>query len=104
MITFTEAKEIAGRHIAASWEVDDDEPFLLDDLLIEKRYGWVFFYVSRKYFETGDFRFEILGNGPILVEKETGEIIQFGTAHSTEHYLHEYEDNRLNPSTYRSET
>jgi hypothetical protein len=46
----------------------------------EKPYGWVYSYTSRLYAETGDFRYAIGGNGPIVVERATGKLHTLGTA------------------------
>lgn len=54
-------------------------------------YGWVFFYNSRRFFETGDILHALGGNAPFLVEAATGRVVEFGTARSVEFYLEEYE-------------
>ena len=45
-----------------------DEPFVVvDSHTIEKSYGWVFFYNSRKFVETGLLQYRLAGNGPVIV-------------------------------------
>ena len=58
---------------------------------IETEWGWVFFYQSKAYVETGDFREMLGGNAPIIVNRNTGELSHTGTAHDVEHYIKEYE-------------
>lgn len=64
------------------------------DIIIKKAYGNIFFYTSKKFLETGDFKHAIAGNAPFLVEKRTGKIIEFGTNESHEYYIIEYEAGR----------
>lgn len=58
---------------------------------IEKSWGWVFFYQSKTYVETGDFRNMLVGNAPIIVNRNTGQLSHTGTAHDIERYIKEYE-------------
>ncbi len=69
----------------------DDEVMIVDDATIEKPWGWVFFYTSRKWLETKEFRYAIPGNSPLIVERSSGSIISTGTAHSIESYIAKYE-------------
>lgn len=57
-----------------------------------KKAIWKYIYGSKKHYETKNDDYAILGNAPFLVEKETGRIIQFGTAHSTKEYIQQYEE------------
>jgi hypothetical protein len=41
--------------------------------------GWAFYYQSRAYVETGDFRSQLLGQGPVVIEDD-GAIIEGGSA------------------------
>jgi hypothetical protein len=56
--------------------------------------GWVFFYDSRMHQETGDDRYLIAGNAPILVDRESGDVEITGTAKPIEHYVGEYVERR----------
>ena len=52
-----------------------DFPFMIAERhTIDKPYGWVFFYNSKKFLETGEFLYRLAGNGPIILNKFTGEI------------------------------
>lgn len=70
-----------------------DKPKLLvdDEQTIEKEWGWVFFYNTSEYIKFGDIDEELVGNAPYIVNKNTGEIIETGTAYDIEHYIEEYE-------------
>jgi len=64
---------------------------VLEKETIERDWGWVFFYQSKKYMETGKFRDGLAGNAPYIVNRKSGQITLTGTAHPIEHYIHEYE-------------
>ena len=58
---------------------------------LEKPWGWVFFYNSKRFLETRDDRHAIAGNGPFLIERETGRLFETGTARPLEYYIANYE-------------
>ena len=66
----------------------------INELTINKDYGYVIFFTSKKYYETGDDKYAVVGNGPFLVENKTGKVVQFGTAMDVDYYLEEYENGR----------
>ncbi len=51
--------------------------------------GWVFFYNSARYVETGDYSHATIGNAPIVVERATGRAHITGTGRSLGYYLAE---------------
>lgn len=57
---------------------------LLDDMTITKPYGWVFFYDSKRHIETGNPLHMLGGNGPIVVEKDSGRVTPLGSARAPE--------------------
>ncbi len=80
------------REINASASSGDREEFvILDDLTREKPWGWVFFYNSKSFVETGDINDSLAGNAPYIVNKHTGELFVTGTAEEIEHYIEQYE-------------
>lgn len=83
-----EARQIASSY-AKGIERDDCELVLLDSSTIERSFGWVFFYQSKRYLETGEMSDALAGNAPILVEKAGGRIHTLGTALPLDHYLKE---------------
>lgn len=72
-------------------EADSVECVVLGDETIEKEWGWVFFYQSKAFVESGDFRDMLGGNAPIIVDRNTGSLIYTGTSYDIEHYIKEYE-------------
>lgn len=93
MITKEQAKKLVTASVCnrPDWLPDEDEIILLEDQTIEKSWGWVFFYTSKKWHETRDICYAIAGNAPILVERNTGRLIATGTAMATERYIENYE-------------
>jgi hypothetical protein len=70
---------------------DGDTWMLLTEETIERPFGWVFFYGSSRFAETGDLRHAVAGNSPFIVNRRTGAIVATGTAYPVEHYIAQYE-------------
>lgn len=85
MITFIEAVSKATEYLK-----DSDIPVVLT---LQGRFaeGWFFCFESYEYLETGEFSAQLAGNAPFIVDKDTGEIYELGTAHPLEIYLDDYE-------------
>ena len=64
---------------------------VVDEETIEKQYGWIFFYNSTKFIETGVFSYRLAGNGPVIVNKHDGTVAFFGTSKSPLEFVEEYE-------------
>jgi len=58
----------------------DLQVVILDSLTQDHGWSWLFFFDSRRHVETGDYRYALLGNGPVLVDKRNGEIQQIPPA------------------------
>lgn len=69
----------------------DGDGVILDELTLDRPYGWVFFYESRAFVETGNEGERYVGNAPMIFDRVLGEYRLTGTAHPIEHYLAEYE-------------
>ena len=76
--------------IVKSWRIEGDEPVILDEYTVERDFGWVFFYDSRRHQETGAFAYVIAGNAPLIVNKFDSSLHHTGTAFPVEHYIREY--------------
>lgn len=69
MISFEEAHSIALKKIQ-SIEKEVGEPLGINDRHteeLEKDSGWIFFYNSKEFLESGDELDSLAGNGPLLV-------------------------------------
>jgi hypothetical protein len=90
MLTKSEALELVSKELRQMSPLDD--AFVVVDAgTIEKPYGWVFFYNSQKFIETGDNSCRLAGNGPVIVNKHDASVQFFGTANSIETSIGEYE-------------
>jgi hypothetical protein len=69
-ITSEKALEIARARIASI--KSQHEYVLLEKQTQEHDFGWVFFYTTRKHAETGNPKDMVPGDGPLVVERETG--------------------------------
>ena len=70
-------------------------PFaIVESHTIEKPYGWIFFYQSTKFLQTGLDQDKLAGNGPIIVNKYDGTIEFLGST-TTWELIAEYESKFL---------
>jgi hypothetical protein len=91
-VTKAEARQLALDYLQSGEpKYEDFEVVLLDDETIERAFGWVFFFDSKRHVETGDYRYALAGNAPIVVTKADGQVHQTGTAYPIEHYLKGFE-------------
>ncbi|MFW5443461.1 MAG: YrhB domain-containing protein [Methylococcaceae bacterium] len=94
MITEYDAKKIAYQYIKELEGKLGELLMLADTETIEKPFGWIFFYNSKDYLETGELSYMLAGNAPFIVDKENGQLHVTGTDQSIEHYISEYEKQR----------
>ena len=73
---------------------DRPELVILEDATIETDWGWIFFYQSSEYLNSGVFGDQVAGNAPYIVDRLTGSATATGTAFPIEHYIEEYEKQR----------
>lgn len=79
-----------------------DSIIILDEVTIKRPYGWIFFYQSQKFLETGNFSEMLVGNGPIVIEKANGTIHSLGSGYyKLEDEIREFEIRRFGTSDYR---
>ena len=63
---------------------------ILDDHTITQDFGWVFFYQSKKYLNSGDGSHALAGNAPIIVSRRDGRLHETGTAEPIEAYIENF--------------
>ncbi len=73
-------------------EVEGDELVIIESETIEKNWGWVFFYSSKKWIETNDFKYAVAGNAPYFVLRNNGKILETGTAYPVDYYIKRFEE------------
>ncbi len=87
MLTFSQASELA-----EAWlRILHSQCAIVREATLKRPYGWVFFWQSRAYLETRDWKKMLGGNAPIIVDRVNGEVRVTGTALPLEKYLAEYE-------------
>jgi hypothetical protein len=98
MIDFNQAQKLMESYVIEQQQdmdldvlEDGNNLVIVMEDIIEKNYGWVFSYQPRKFIETGEIQYSILGNSPILILKEDGSMYDLGTYQSIESALQEYE-------------
>ena len=85
-----EAQQIAREYIQSILE-DVSMPIeILADQSVEKPYGWIFFYQSKRYLDTGAIADMLVRNGPILVNK-SGKVIHLPSAIPVDESIRRYE-------------
>lgn len=93
MLSLEQARDVVTGTVCSrnEWLPQKDDLVILDELTIEKPWGWVLFWGSRLWHETQDIKYAIAGNAPPLVEKQSGRVLVMGTARATEQYIERYE-------------
>lgn len=88
MITFDDAIKKADEYLKHT-----DSPLVIT---LQGRFseGWFFCYQSKEYLETGEFSAQLAGNAPFVIDKDTGELHELGTAFPLEKYLQNYEEQK----------
>jgi hypothetical protein len=89
MLQKSEALELVSKRLEEK-SSEDVQCVVVEESTIEEPWGWIFFYQSKKYLETGIFTHRLAGNGPVLVDKMTGEIDFFGSLPSLDAILADY--------------
>jgi hypothetical protein len=82
------AREVVA-HVAPGVEL-----VVLEDRTLEKDYGWIFQFTTRRYLETSDPGAMVPGTGPLVVEREGGAPVFLATSVCPEKAIEEYERRR----------
>ena len=99
MLDFEEARRHVLKYLVAVSGRAGEPLQLVDDYTIAKAYGWIFFYNSARFVSTGDPLDALAGNGPVVVMRDTGEIVALGTGRTEEVEIADFERSRnLDPT------
>lgn len=90
MLTLPEATIMITKYLKNLETTPPIDLKLLEESTKEFELGWVFFYQSKEFVETGEIFSSLAGNGAIIVNKYDSSIHQTGSAHPVEHYINEY--------------
>ncbi|WP_035726334.1 YrhB domain-containing protein [Bradyrhizobium murdochi] len=66
-ISFDQAKDLAERTVRGLADASNDEFDIIRNEAIDE--GWLFFYDTKEFAETGNFSSRLAGNGPIFVDR-----------------------------------
>ncbi|MEG4477747.1 YrhB domain-containing protein [Microcoleus sp. M2_C2] len=91
MLSRDQAQALAENELSSVSMAAECELAIVASATLERPFGWVFFYESREYLDTGAASSRLAGNAPFFVNRLTGEVVAAGTAHSVEYYLALYE-------------
>jgi len=80
MISEQEAESLVENYCSKSELPVGDEWIIVTKDTIRKDWGWVYFYTSKKWMDTGDLQYAIAGNALVA-----------GTAYSIDYYIQNYE-------------
>ncbi|MBC3244289.1 hypothetical protein HU746_06450 [Pseudomonas lurida] len=58
--------------------------------------GWLFCFQTEEYLKTGNPSAQLAGNGPFIIDKDTGELHFFGTDSSPSEYMEKYLQDKNN--------
>lgn len=83
------ALRIAKDFMATFRPMDNDEYVISGST--ERPLIWIFYYNSKRWLETRERAYALMGSGPIVVEKKTGEVFTFPGSQPVADSVAEYE-------------
>jgi hypothetical protein len=90
MFTKAEALEAVSKKLE-QMSTSSDPFVVVEKSTIERPFGWVFFYNSKKFLDTGISRYRLAGNGPVIVNKITRTVEFYGSNKPPEELIEDYE-------------
>lgn len=90
MIDRAAATEAARAAIEGLPDPHGIEYVIREDMTQEHPFGWVFFHDSKRFVETGDARYRVAGNAPLIVDRRNGKTTFVATGRPLEAALQEY--------------
>jgi hypothetical protein len=95
LITFEDAR---ARALEAARRQTSRSVAIRDQCTIERGFGWVFFYDAEDFVLHANESARLVGNAPIIINRETGNISATDTSLPIESYIEAYE--ALGPDRY----
>jgi len=92
-----EAQRLVEARLAS--DAQGEDLAVIESSTMERPFGWVFFYNTREYLQTGNASAALAGNSPYIVNRFTGALVPVGSAHPVEFYLAAYEASLAAPGT-----
>ena len=91
MITYREACAKIRAYVRNLSALSALDLVVMEELTIERDFGWVFIYDVRKVAGGGASTTQIAGNSPLIVDRRNGSLHEAGTTYPVEHYIDNYE-------------
>lgn len=88
MINLSRARTIAQKFLDKKFK-NRVEVKIIENEAMEIEFGWLLFYDSKKAVETGNFRHQLSGNYPLLVDKYISEVTEV-ISDDVDGFLEEY--------------
>jgi hypothetical protein len=76
-LSYEEAKELVldrARELLAEENRPRIDPAIIEGRTIEKDWGWVFYWNTALYLETGDLEHALVGSPPLCVDRKKGSV------------------------------
>jgi len=75
-LTYEDARQLALQHLFCSLpeQAPKLQPTIVETATIERPGGWVFFWNTRLYLETGDLAHAVVGPEPVYVKRRDGGV------------------------------
>ena len=90
MISNNKARELAQSKLEDLEAASSVELSIMDCETIEFKFGWMFFYQSKNFVMTGNDKFLVGGNAPIIVDKYNSSVHMTGTRRGERFYIENY--------------
>ncbi|MFZ4930618.1 hypothetical protein [Chryseobacterium sp. Mn2064] len=100
MLTDKEMLQIAERFIKKI-VAKNIETMIIPNATLNKPYGNIYFFNSKKHILKGDPTAALVGSGPFIVEKEMGRVVNFGSLGTLEDKIKAYENGTMKRSLDR---
>lgn len=97
MLSKQEAIEIIERKLKSMESENSGNIIIVDEYTIEAERYFIFYYDSKKYIETDDSSFALLGNVPILIDRVTFKMYYTGATEDITYYERLFERGELRP-------
>jgi len=94
MTSIEDALKLVEEYLRRKYSHKPYELIVMRSLTREEDFGWVFFFNTRQFVQSGDMNFALGGNAPLIVDRESGELHVTGTAHPVDHYIEAYRRKR----------
>lgn len=94
-MNFETAKNIVIEYLRT--QITEDSA-IIEASTMEKEYGWIFFYNTKKYIETENPLHSLVGNGPIVILRETGQLCLLDSNVPSKESIENFERDRISHS------